>query len=358
MRSYIVMFVLALCACGPSEQGPGNGDGGGNGGPDADPSGTIDAPPGQIFDALNFVDSNCGLQQEDIELINNGDPPDMLIVLDRSGSMSTPIDLFDPFGPTKWAVMKTALQTITEDMDQNIRFGISMFPTDDLCGVAAGPGVPIALNNSGPIVTHMSQGPNGNTPAHLGLQDAISVYQSITPNPAGRFVLFATDGIPNCGGNPPVPDTASDSETVAAVTSLANMGINTFVLGFGDQFGLPVDTLNDAALAGGVPKPGGPPHYYPAANAMELATALEQIAGGIIVPTCEYTLTEPPPDPDAVTVTIDGVPVPRDLNHNNGWDYYPDSMTITFFGTYCANIENGSVTEVAFSYGCPGPVIE
>ena len=57
-------------------------------------------------------------------------------------------------------------------------------------------------------------------------------------------------------------------------------------------------------------------------------------------------------------MTIDGVPVPRDLNHNNGWDYYPDSMTITFFGTYCANIENGSVTEVAFSYGCPGPVIE
>jgi hypothetical protein len=33
-------------------------------------------------------------------------------------------------------------------------------------------------------------------------------------------------------------------------------------------------------------------------------------------------------------------------------------MTITFFGSYCEQIESGTVTEVSFVPGCPGPVVD
>ena len=105
-------------------------------------------------------------------------------------------------------------------------------------------------------------------------------------------------------------------------------------------------------------KPGGPPHYYAANNAQELNAALQTIAGGIIVPSCSYALASPPPDPALVTVTLNGMQVPRSTAHTNGWDYYPDMNTITFFGSYCDQIQSGAITEVGFAYGCPGPIID
>jgi hypothetical protein len=171
-------------------------------------------------------------------------------------------------------------------------------------------------------------------------------------NSAGRFVLFATDGLPNCAGGD--PEIASDAETVAAVTALFDAGIPTYVLGFG-SFADPT-ILNDAAVAGGKPKMGST-KYYQANNAAELDAALQQIAGGVIVPSCSYQLASVPPVPDNVTVTLDGMVVPRSTAHTDGWDYHPDAMTITFFGSYCSQIMSGSVADVSFVYGCPGPVI-
>lgn len=344
-----ISLAAVLAACGPSK-GADTVDGAGG---IVDGAGFVDGG-GEFFDA-----GNCGAQQEDIELINLGDPPDMLIVLDRSGSMILPIDFTDPFGPNRWAVMRAALQAVTERYESNINFGLSVFPTDNLCGVTPGTDVAIGPDNAAPIVSFMnSTSANGNTPAHLALEDASAIYASIPVNPEGRFVLFATDGVPNCGGDPVVEDQASDTETVAAVTALASSGINTFVIGFGDPFALPTSTLNNAALAGGVPRGGGPPHYYEASNAAELEMALETIAGGVITPSCSYELVSLPPEPDNVTVTVDGTAVPRDPNHQNGWDYHPDASTITFFGSYCDMLINGSIGSVAFVYGCRGPVVE
>ena len=57
-------------------------------------------------------------------------------------------------------------------------------------------------------------------------------------------------------------------------------------------------------------------------------------------------------------MTVDGTVVPRSPSHTDGWDYYPDAMTITFFGATCAEIQSDASTTVSFVYGCPGPVIE
>jgi hypothetical protein len=350
---------LAL-GCGPSAPG-GNGSGDDDdtsnpGGPDGAPPRFIDAAP--IDPEVHPDAGNCGAQEEPIELINNGDPPDLLIVLDRSGSMLLAPG-FPPFGTSKWDIMKMALTNLTAAKDKNINFGLAVYPTDDACGVVGPPVVGIGFDHGDEIASWLGgHFPDGNTPAHLALQAALTYYQSIPVNPAGRYVLFATDGIPNCGGNPPNVDIESNVETVAAVKALANAGIHTYVLGFGGLFGLDPQVLNDAAVEGREPRPGGPPHFYAADNAQQLHMVLDQIAGGIIVPSCTFSLASAPPDPMLVTVTADGVAVPRSTAHTNGWDYHPDASHITFFGSYCQKIESGAIANVGFVFGCPGPQVD
>ncbi|MCB9575248.1 MAG: VWA domain-containing protein [Kofleriaceae bacterium] len=346
---YLLAAAAAVAACGPTSQGNGDdttGDGGGGGHPDADPSRPDARPPGDAAD--------CGQQTEPIAVENLGDPPDLLIVLDRSGSMTAPIFTIPPNFTPKWSIMRDALNQLASNYQDNIRFGLLEFPTDDDCGVdpATAVKVPIDLGQAPEIAGYFqNRGANGNTPAQLGLQAALAHYMTVPVNPAGRYVLFATDGEPNCS------DGDAAAETVAAVTALAQAGIKTYVLGFGGDF-TSGTVLDDAALAGQVPRPGGPPHYYAANSAQELAAVLDTISGGIIVPSCSYALASAPPDPDAVTVSVDGAVVPRSTGHTNGWDYYPDAMTITFFGSYCDEIQSGAITEVSFVYGCPGPVVD
>lgn len=354
------LLAVLVAACGPTASGEGNNNNNGGGGQDA----TL-PPADSGVDAFVLVDSGggpdaeiCGEQTEEIALINLGDPPDLLIVLDRSGSMSLAPGLF-PFGTSKWVIMKDSLQTVLNARQHNIRFGLTVFPTDNDCAVDPGARVPIDLANAGPIMTYLNGiSANGNTPAAQGLEEALAYYQSIAVNEAGRYVLFATDGEPNCGGDPPDVEIGTATETVAAVTALANAGIKTYVLGFDMGFlGMQSAVLNDSALAGLVPRQGGPPHYYEANDAASLQAALDTIAGGIIVPSCSFELTALPPVPEDVAVYFDGDAVPRSPGHHDGWDYHPDASTITFFGSYCALLESGQVEDVRFIFGCPGPIV-
>jgi len=336
--------LVAAAACGPSYKQPAGGDD-----DDSDAS-TKDAET--YFDSA--IDSSCGAQMQNIGVVNLGDPPDLLVVLDRSGSMTAPPPVFPPVFDSKWSIMRNALTQITTQKDQQIKFGMLEFPSDENCASDATPEVGIALGTHTGFASYFAgRSPGGNTPAHVGLSSALTYYQSLTPNTAGRYVIFATDGLPNCQGGD--PDAASDAATVAAVTALKTAGIPTYVLGFG-TLGLNTGVLNDAATAGGKPKPGLT-KFYEANNANDLAMALQAIAGGIIVPSCSYQLQSVPPDPNNVTITINGMPVPRSPSHTNGWDYHPNSMTITFFGSYCSQIQSGAITNVSFVYGCPGPVI-
>ena len=349
MRS-IFAIALVMVACGPPAKG-GNGGGG-------DDQPATDANDNGIDADETPIDSaTCGAQMANIGVVNLGDPPDLLVVLDRSGSMSSPPTTFPPVFTSKWQTMRTSLNGVVTAKQQQIKFGLLEFPSDDNpgCSAIATPKVNIALG-AGPAFAGYFNGrsPGGNTPAHVGLASALTYFNSIPVNTAGRYVLFATDGLPNCLNAD--PNMASDMQTVAAVTALFNAGIKTYVLGFGGAFGGTPAVLNDAAVAGGKAKPGNV-KFYEASNQADLDMALAAIAGGIIVPSCSFQLASAPPDPNNVTVTINGTPVPRSPSHGNGWDYYPNSMTITFFGTYCQQISAGAMTTVAFSYGCPGPII-
>ena len=354
MRKTIIASVLVLCtaACGPGsvggdDNGGGDRDGGNGGGDGGGGGGDGGIIPGS--------DANCG--QQEIPLERTEAPPDLLIVLDKSGSMNEPINPINPFSRSKWSVMVNALKTLTTATEATIRYGMSLFPTDDDCGVDSGTVVSIDINHASEIAAALSPfvtGPGGGTPAHLGLQEALATYQSQPPQVGGRYVLFATDGAPNCGGDD--GEAPTGPETVAAVRALAAAGIKTYVLGFGTVSTEEARVLNEAAEAGGVPRATTEPYFFSADTEEELQTVLEQIAGGIVVPSCSFALNSPPPNPNDVTVLVDGMAVPRNASHTNGWDYAPDANTITLFGSYCDRLLNGQIMNVQFIYGCPGPV--
>jgi hypothetical protein len=355
--SLALLSTLLLVACDSGEfVDTGNGND-----PWTNPSGNADgsyqfpdAGPGGNPDP-NQEDPTCGGQNIPIQLKQGGEIPDLYLVVDKSGSMAEPVDIFK-FFETKWKIMRKTLIALVEHYQTNINFGLSVFPSDGVCG----PGmVDVPLQpGSHPAITAKLNATTaeGNTPTHTTLANARQYLNSVPPGPGQRFVLLATDGMPNCGGAN--QDTESGPETLAEVQNLYNNGIKTFVLGFGSIIAGNPALLNQLATAGGKPNPNGPHKFFPAANEEELRDAFFSIAGGIIPAPCTYKLASLPPEPDMVTVKFDGVAVPRNKKHTSGWDYTGGGSEITFYGPDCERVSKGQVKNIEFIFGCKGPVIE
>jgi len=365
-----VAVLGAMVACDPSSGGDRTGtrpgldsgsaaiDGGGEpidfGGPIG-----VDSGPPQDFGPR--PDGGCDLMEPVMNEII-GDPPDMLLTVDISGSMCSPlIDTFPPSMTTKMSIMKAALNELVASKDARINFGMMLFPgTSDACA----PGTitnPIMPRNGAAIMSTVNglNGDflgcafqhNGATPTPTSLDAARAYYDTIPVNEIGRYVLLATDGQPNCG--PPLPDGGTEEtvdETVAAIAALYAAGIETYVLGFGD--GITASDMNRMAAAGGTGTP------YSARSAAELDRALDMIAAEIIPASCTVALGGASRDPALLQVRFDGGPlIPRNMARTSGWDYDMATNTISFYGPECARLQSGDVERVDIDFGCPGPLI-
>jgi Mg-chelatase subunit ChlD len=323
--------VLALGCAG--NLGPSTGD---------DDTNRVDGGPGN--DDINTTDAEICDEVTPIE-ITGVPPPDLLMVVDKSGSMAETLGT----GEVKWAVMRTALTSIVTEYEGGINFGLLLFPFGSQC--TAG----IVSSQMGAASTEISTTltftiPDGGTPTHTTLQTALQYYNGIPENLQGRYVLLATDGQPNCRDmiDPNVPTV---NETITAINNLRSANILTYVLGFGDAVNNDPTTLQAMAEAGGTG------NYYACNSPAELQAALDDIAGSLEVPPCTFDLGVVPEDPDKIAVFFDDVAVPRDPAHQNGWDYDPVTNQITIYGMDCDRLQSGSVTEVRVDYGCGGPIV-
>ncbi len=292
-----------------------------------------------------------------------GDPPDMLIVMDVSGSMCTPlIDTFPPSMTTKMQIMKASLTSLVTTWDSRINFGMMLFPQSGACGAGAVTN-PIMMRNGTAVSGRLrairddffgcATANTGATPTHLSIDAARTYYATVPVNPVGRYALLATDGLPNCGAEQPDGSTAETvDETVAAIEALNADGINTYVLGFGSGLDGGGAALMRMATAGGTSRP------FNARSAAELDRALEMIAAEIIPPSCTIMLDGAARDPALFQVSFDGgALIPRDESHTRGWDYDAGTNTITFYGAECDRLQGGEVVDVDVDFGCPGPLI-
>lgn len=292
--------------------------------------------------------SACGAIEAKIENV----PPNLLVVLDRSCSMTDAVA-----GSNKWKIAVAALNQMTTAYKGQIRFGLTLFPdkvspncAQDQIPIPVGPDkemeiqtlLTAALKASDPLF------PDG--PCVTNIDTAMQQAQTepaFTDPTRKSFALLLTDGKQSS-----CTAAGGDAGTLKIITDLATAGVSTFVLGFGN--GVDVNQMNQFAEAGGVPAMGGANKFYDAADQASLDAALTTIAQQTL--SCSYTLDTVPKDPSAIYVFFENVTkVARDATHMDGWDYDPATNQVTFYGPSCDSLKSGTVKDVDIVLGCDAP---
>jgi hypothetical protein len=354
-----VVFVWAAlvgCEGADSSRSGGGGDGDTDGDSDADADGDADG------------DTDTGTGCEEVAFPVAGHPPDILILLDRSNSMTSG-------SPTYWSTVTAAIETITAAMDPQINFGLMAFPYGST-ECAAPPSLPYVQisedDNADTIGTVLGGlGPDGaGTPTAAALQVA-AAYLSGLADDAHRYILLATDGGPNCSGDAALqcgtctttqPDGATcnahndclDEEQAVAIAEQINVeqGISIYVVGVGGLLGGPfLDVMTAIAAAGGTED------FYAAETPADLAAALDEIAAAAVE--CEFTVDWDSlgegvsTDPNLVNVFAEGevMPYDEDCSSGFGWRWIDDD-TIALCDDLCEQYKNGDITEITASFGC------
>ncbi len=268
-----------------------------------------------------------------LQFIAQNVPPNMLIVLDRSGSMDDAIA-----GGTKWELAVAATKTLLADYGDVVRFGLVLYSSDGDCG----PGdvlVDVGNGTAGMINGFLDAAvPDGSTPIGDTLAGLVS-YPGLGDDTRDNYVLLLTDGEERCDG---------DGEAAVGQLRGRTPEVKTFVVGFGA--GVDAAALDAMAIAGGTALPGSP-KYYQADDAVALQAAFADIGGAVL--SCTYDLDGVPPSLDELFVYFDQVGVDRDTSHMDGWDYDPVTNQVTFYGPSCEVLRVGSVEDLVIVYGCP-----
>ncbi len=262
-------------------------------------------------------------------------PPNVMIVLDRSGSMTE---------DGKWDAARAAVNRLVASYGGAFRFGLELFPSPRVafCGRApvlidVGPGTAPSIS-----ATLAVTGASGGTPMAEALQTLVD-WPSLQDPVRESFVLLVTDGVPSC------------ADPVAAVRALRGLprDVRTFVVGFGS--GVDPATLDALAREGGTDM-GGAHAYLQADDEASLDAAFAAIAEGIVDRTkpCTYALAGKPENPTRLFVRFDDVDVPPAA----GWSYDEATNALTFEDALCDALLEGLVDELALVEACPGDGVE
>jgi len=306
-----------------------------------------DCMPGTKCDAATKTcvpGGGCGAQEVKVEAI----PPNMLLVLDRSCSMTALVG-----DVTKWDIAVAAINKMTIDYTSKIRFGLTLFPdlVTPACGQDAIP-IPVAPGNEAAIQMLLTGAldmadpyfPDG--PCQTNIEAGVTqagTEPAFNDTDRDSYAVLITDGKETCG---------SDLATTNKIKNLFEMrNIPTFVIGFGN--GVDPAQMNKFAQAGGVPAVGVN-QFYDASDQASLDMALTTIAKKTL--SCAYTLETVPPNADEIYVFFDNTTeIARDDTKTDGWDYDLGKNQVVFYGTACDNLKNGVVMDLDIVLGCKEP---
>ncbi len=263
-------------------------------------------------------------------------PPNVMLVLDRSASMSSAIG--NTATTSKWDDLNSAIGALIDRYDANVRLGATFFAADDNC--AAGLVGAIAAQNGGAIRDQLAkQSPGGNTPTATTL-DAIMSSRALADASRANYLVLATDGMPNC----------DDVDVTRRIQQLfdSTPSVRTFVIGIGSETDSSPDLLNQWADAGRTAREGAT-HYFQTSSSAALDAAFDAVARSIV--SCDFRLSAAPDDPQSMNVTENGLTVAP--SPTSGWTYDKTTHTVTLHGAACDQVRNDMQTDVAVVYGCP-----
>lgn len=228
-----------------------------------------------------------------------GDPPDLLIVLDHSGSMSSSAG-----GKSKWSHATAAVNGLVAKLTGQIRFGLMLFPKYPSGSSCDGGQVNVKVGDKtkNAIASTLSAAyPTGLTPIGVSIKNALNYLKGIDPKKK-KYILLIADGYESCGG-----------KAVDWVKAAMGNKIKTYVVGFGS--GVDKNELNSLAAAGGTALSGAT-KYYQADNPTQLNAALQKI--GSMVSCCGNGVVDPGETCDkAITSGKGKCPVKADCNDKN-----------------------------------------
>lgn len=323
------------------------------------------APPPALSQVDASPDPDSGRRCATAEKKAEAVPLAMLVLIDRSGSMSG----------EKWDTATKAIRSFADRAEVvGMKMGVQFFPPQtggDQCSASSytNLAVPIAPlpDNVLPIYNKLtnSAADGGATPMRSGLEGSIAAMRTfIQSGPAHQgVVILVTDGDPTACGS--VSNVASVA--MSGVTPPPGVpSVRTFAVGMdGASFG----SLDQIAQAGG----GGTSFNVGAgATAQEaLLQALEKVRTGVIG--CEYNLPLPPAgegilDLDSVEVrftpgkndpevVIRKVATKDDCGATTGGYYYDDPQKptrVVLCPASCSQVQGASTSEaeVDLHFGC------
>ncbi len=321
--------------------------------------------------------------------------PNLYFVLDRSGSMA---EQLPGSAYNKYENARIALGNVMRAIGHRVNVGAAVFPgAGDSTGCGTGkqvfvtqPGDPptwIEQGKDGPVLSALlstlaGYAPAGGTPTSATLT---AITPILTALPGQTNVVLATDGGPNCnlaancsadqcslniegasvGGAQCTPTfNCCDDQlvpggelycldapaTVSAVTTLANAGIKTYVVGMPGSEAY-TSVLDSLAIAGLTDRPTDP-KFYPVTDSDDLTATLKAIGVKIAI-SCTVQIDEEPPDPALVNVYFDTKLIPQ--SSVDGW-IWTDPTTIDIVGPACDKLKSGDVIQVQVVAGCPTEV--
>lgn len=374
--------MLGALACSADEEpsgrggASGNGAGGNAGGSFNNPDANNPQPMGGASGMMigGGVGGVGGDPNGVCEVIRaNADPqvPDMMIVLDRSGSMTE---------GGRWVPSVSAIKSVTMQLQSQIAFGLAMFPApppdpsmvigdafacitmpdpqmclDAIDAAACMPGgiiTPVAIDNAGPIAQVLDQtSPAGGTPTPETLQTLVAAYanQSVDPDaiPPVKYILLVTDGQPTCPvgkGSDVTPDDVNASN--AAVEALTAAGVKTYVIGYDTN--TPGNEALAMVLDGFAQRGGtGDTMHRPVEDEASLLAVLQSIASELV--SCTYVLDNPPRAAEFVRVLLDGNQI--NLNDADGWVLSGD-RTVEVQGAACTQLRSSGAHSIEVTVQC------
>lgn len=310
------------------------------------------------------AEENCGKHTENTK----HEVVDILVVLDRSGSMSLNIanDCYcdqetrregvagryslcsDLVGcKNRWTSVSAGIETIVA-ATPDIQWGLKLYSTpgqDDTCGVSSEIENPIGSIASAIRDTIDKASPGNHTPTAAGITTAAKYLNELKDDNT-KVILLATDGEPKCADGGKRPDTEDSKGTKAAIEAALAMGIKTYVIGIGPSTG----NLDNFAEAGGTGK------HFPATSPEALNEALSTI--GTAVVSCTFTLDNSNPetgvvDPNNVAVYVDKNLVEK--GDTDGWSFGENDKTIVLNGAICEQVKTARKSTVEVLLGCKVP---
>ncbi|WP_437594286.1 vWA domain-containing protein [Sorangium sp. So ce1000] len=320
---------------------------------------------------------DCGGQQVDAQPRQ----VHLVIVLDRSESMTKAWEASD-----RWTMMKGALGTALDAIQDRMSIGLQLFPSDSHCGMDPGDDLSVAVapgETSVPAIkSHLeATDPGGATPTADALARALGYFTAGAGSAlAGdKYVLLATDGGPNCNQDAAMTCEAAtcttnmdgdcpaavanccaggaadacldDARTVQQVKDLRAAGIKTFVVGIPGATAYAA-VLDQLAVEGETATADTSPRYFEVVDAASLGDTLTSITRDL-VRTCELALKAEPPDRAKVNVFIDDEVLPKP--GDDGWDYDDSTTppTIVIKGATCEHVKSVGAESVRVEFGCP-----